>query len=513
MSESKIFLLYVDDEQLLLDLAKAYLERTGDFIIDTVTSAKEALKLISGNKYDAVISDYQMPETDGLEFLRSLRSTGNNIPFIIFTGKGREEVAIEALNAGADYYLQKGGMPKVQFGELQNFITHAVKKRRAEKAILEHERRMAEIIDFLPDATFAIDTDGKVIAWNKALENLTGIMASDITGKNEYRYSVPFYKKQRPLLIDIVLNRELAKEVSYDSLKFEGEDRISAEIFLPDFKGGDGTYFWFTASPLYDTEGNVSGAIESIRDVTEFKMTEGLYTTIFEDTGTAMMIVDDNIQILNANEKMRHLLGLSKNESKKPDDLQPCITEEDREKLLKYHSLLKNEPEKVPENYECRVVHKDGSIKTTLLNGAIIPGTNKTIISLIDITEQKKAEKLLRFTKFSVDNAPDGILWADENGRIFAANQSAVRMYGYPEEELTGLKITDFAPDFPEDRFSEFWEKAKDNGCLKFEADVLKEDRTVRTVELNIVFLNFEGQDYECGFARDITDRKNSGDT
>ena len=59
--------------------------------------------------YDAIISDYQIPDMDGIEFLKKVRSSGNSIPFIIFTGKGREEVVIEALNAGADFYLQKGG--------------------------------------------------------------------------------------------------------------------------------------------------------------------------------------------------------------------------------------------------------------------------------------------------------------------------------------------------------------------------------------------------------------------
>ncbi|MBN2733264.1 MAG: response regulator [Methanomicrobiaceae archaeon] len=151
ISENRISLLYVDDEPLLLDLTKEYLESGGDVIVDTSLSAKEGLELIRKKDYDAVISDYQMPDKDGLEFLKILRREGNNIPFIIFTGRGREEVAIEALNAGADYYLQKGGKLKVQFGELSNFIRKAVDKSRAEKAVLEHEQRMTDVINFLPD--------------------------------------------------------------------------------------------------------------------------------------------------------------------------------------------------------------------------------------------------------------------------------------------------------------------------------------------------------------------------
>jgi len=81
--------------------------------------------------YDAIVSDYQMPEMDGIEFLKKVRSSGNPIPFIIFTGRGREEVAIQALSIGADYYLQKGGDPKSQFAELAHQIEQAIQKRRA----------------------------------------------------------------------------------------------------------------------------------------------------------------------------------------------------------------------------------------------------------------------------------------------------------------------------------------------------------------------------------------------
>lgn len=104
-----ISVLYVDDETSLLEVTKIYIERSGEFSVDTTPSALTALMIMATRMYDAIISDYQMPDMDGIEFLKKVRSSGNSIPFIIFTGKGREEVVIEALNAGADFYLQKGG--------------------------------------------------------------------------------------------------------------------------------------------------------------------------------------------------------------------------------------------------------------------------------------------------------------------------------------------------------------------------------------------------------------------
>jgi len=130
-----ISVLYVDDESTLLDIAKVYLEKTTNFLITTATSASLALNLLKSNGIQAIVSDYQMPEMDGIEFLKVIRATDKHIPFIIFTGKGREDIAIEAFENGADGYLQKGGEPKSQFGELAHKIKNAVNHRRADMQV------------------------------------------------------------------------------------------------------------------------------------------------------------------------------------------------------------------------------------------------------------------------------------------------------------------------------------------------------------------------------------------
>ena len=99
--------LYVDDEEALLEIAKLFLERSGEFAFETTLSAKGALELLASRPFDAIISDYQMPGMDGIELLKKVRSMHGDIPFILFTGKGREEVVIQAINHGADFYLQK----------------------------------------------------------------------------------------------------------------------------------------------------------------------------------------------------------------------------------------------------------------------------------------------------------------------------------------------------------------------------------------------------------------------
>ena len=137
-----INVLYVDDEAALLDVGKQFLELSGDMVVDTVTTARNALLKMSTGCYDAVISDYQMPETNGIDFLKLIRAKDEIIPFILFTGRGREEVVIEALNSGADFYIQKGGDPCSQFKELEHKVKEAVRRNRAEEALKLNEARL-----------------------------------------------------------------------------------------------------------------------------------------------------------------------------------------------------------------------------------------------------------------------------------------------------------------------------------------------------------------------------------
>lgn len=129
------------------------------------------------------------------------------------------------------------------------------------------ESRLAEIIDFLPDAMFAIDIEGKVTIWNRAIEELTGIKSEDILGKGDYEYAIPFYGVRRPVLIDLVLNWDEETERKYVYLKRKGNILFS-ETSNPPFRESP-SHFWNSASPLYDASGDAVGAIEVIRDITD----------------------------------------------------------------------------------------------------------------------------------------------------------------------------------------------------------------------------------------------------
>lgn len=392
-----IRVLYGDDDPDICRLFKIFLEKAGHFKVETVESGEEVLQALSDCIYDAIVSDYHMPGMNGIVLLKKIRDLDPSIPFILFTGKGREEVVMDAINNGVTFYLQKGGNPQTVFAELAHKINQAVGKQRAESALQqseekyrtlvdhlqdgvfitqeellsfinpafasligysvreltgskfieviapedrkmmtdrhrrrlngdsvpeqyefrmlhhdgktsilvnldvgitlfqgkpavigtvrditrrrkaeeaahESEQRLADVIDFLPDATFVIDGDGMVIAWNRAMEQLTGLATKDIVGCGDQAYAIPFYGLKRPMLVDVALRGDTQAERLYLSPERVGET-IIAEIYIPNLAGRT-KYLWGAATPLRNSKGIIVGAIESIKDITDRKQAE-----------------------------------------------------------------------------------------------------------------------------------------------------------------------------------------------------------------------------------------------
>ena len=301
--EAMISVLYVDDEQGFLELAQLFLEQSGDFSVKTAISAQEALDSPAIRSCDAIVSDYHMQGMDGITFLKVVRERFGDIPFVLFTGRGREEVVIEAINNGADFYLQKGGDPEAQFAELAHKIRQAVRTRQAERSLHDSERRLSDIIDFLPDATFAIDRSGHVIAWNRTIEEMTGIPARDMLGKGNFEYAVPFYGSRRPILIDMVIEPDKKNEAFYPHVYRIGSS-ITAETDLPHPKGHRISALG-KAGPLYNQAGEITGAIESIRDITELKKNEMELRAAYQQvTATEEELRLQYDDLLTANEQL-----------------------------------------------------------------------------------------------------------------------------------------------------------------------------------------------------------------
>lgn len=151
-------------------------------------------------------------------------------------------------------------------------VRDITESKRYQDELQHSQQQLADIISFFPEAILVIDAAGRVIAWNQALENLTGVPAGQMLGRDNYAYSLPFFGEPRPMLIDYV-NKPLDEvRERYPSVSIEGQTLVTEDAFLPQFKGG--VYLWGKARALFDSEGNYVGAIEIIRDVTERRRNE-----------------------------------------------------------------------------------------------------------------------------------------------------------------------------------------------------------------------------------------------
>ncbi|OPY02278.1 MAG: Blue-light-activated protein [Syntrophorhabdus sp. PtaB.Bin047] len=188
------------------------------------------------------------------------------------------------------------------------------KRKRAEEQLRESQRRLADIIEFLPDATLAIDRAGKVIAWNRAIETMTGVSKEDMLGKGDYEYALPFYGTRRPILINFVTIWDDEMEKQYSFIKKDG-DTLYTETDVP-FVRGQKRNLWGKAGPLYDTNGKVVGAIESIRDITERKeAVRELFAekekmrSLSENAPIGMALIDSTGNFVYINPRFRTMFG------------------------------------------------------------------------------------------------------------------------------------------------------------------------------------------------------------
>jgi PAS domain S-box-containing protein len=546
-----ITVLLVDDDVQLLEVTRIFLER-GGFSVVTAESGAVALDSLQKRSYDVVVSDYEMPGMDGLALLAAIRSSGMTIPFIIFTGRGREEVAIRALNEGADFYIRKGGDPKSRFAELGNAIRRSFGHR-------ESERRMRALISALPDPTFAIDQHGVVTIWNRAMEELTGVMADQMIGRGDHAYAVPIYGIPRPMLIDIAAGTtgDSDSSLCYTTFRREG-DAVYAESSAARPKGVP-VILWGKATPILDDAGRPAGAIETIRDITsrvaierdlqsrneflsladeelrlrmdeilekDLKMEELLLKIndqkqildlIFESSPIIFFVYDKNCRFRYVSEKVALLLGITRDEMVGrhwreiglPADLMEPVDANIRATFDTGKELIADTSYPTVKGlhhfrYILTPIHKDGVV-------------DQVLSTAMNITEFRRAEDLLReqdtYCHLLFESAGDGLLIYDGD-LITDCNQRAADLFGFQKHELIGRVAGSISPKHQPDgqlsreMVSGLLKRTRDGELTIFEWQGLRSDGTLLDLEVTLNQVKIGGRMVALAVIRDISNRK-----
>jgi PAS domain S-box-containing protein len=321
----------------------------------------------------------------------------------------------------------------------------------AQLAFKESKQRLSDIIDFLPDAIMVIDKDGKIISWNQAIVAMTGVKAEDILGKSDYEYAVPFYGQRRPILVDLVLKSQKGFERAYDNLEIK-DGTLTGEAYIPNLRGRQ-AYLFGTASALYDLKGNVVGAIESIRDITEYKRAEEAikaerdraeqYLNIAE---VILVVLDAEARITLLNRKGYQVLGYEEDELMGRDWIKTCLRPQDHEAVHEVNRKIIAGEIELFEYYESYILNKKGEEHLIAWHTTIIKDGEGCIIGTLssgeDITQRRKAEEKNLQLAAIVESSNDAIVGGLLDGTITNWNRGAERIYGYTEDEIIGQPVT-----------------------------------------------------------------------
>ncbi|MFZ0006320.1 MAG: PAS domain S-box protein, partial [Methanoregula sp.] len=541
----------------LLDVGKFFLEETGEFTVVTASSASVALDRLKSNDIKAIVSDYQMPDIDGIEFLKRVRAKDKAIPFILFTGRGREEIAIQAFENGADYYLQKGGDPTSQFAELTHKIKRAVDHIRDEtqvatlnrlysvlsasnKAIVHiHDKK--ELLTEL--CRIVVDIGGFAMAWAGIVNEKTHIIepvsacghvdhyldnisiSTDDIPRGQGPTGTAFRTGKFSVSNDIEHDPKMApwRKGALD----RGYRSLAAFPFALDSKNA-GVITFYASEPgffndqiirlLEEQSGDISFALitldhEEKRRAAEndLKKSELQYRRLFETAQDAILILNGvSGEIIDANKFIIDMLGYPLEYFKGKHLWELGFL---KDKTLAQDAFLKLKTDGYIRYEDIPLETKQGREMRVEFVSNVYLVDDKPIIqcNIRDITERKQTEDALRESEnryrdtFDLNNAVMLII-NPETGSIVDANSAASRYYGYSHEEFSRLKIMDINIAKPSTIKSDMSAALGNHGEL-FTFRHRKKSGEIRTVEVFSGPIMFDGKQFLHSIIHDVTER------
>jgi len=377
--------LYVDDEPGILELVRMYLESYGSMLVDTCPSADEAKDLVRKTGYDTIVLDYYMPDVNGIDFLKEVRQSGLDCPIIIYTGRGREDVVIDALNNGADFYLQKSGEPGREFADLYSKINLAIQKYYAEKRVKETTALLRSTLESTADGIIVVDSEGKISAWNRKFVQMWNIPYHLVEGGD---YSA---------ILSYILPQITNPNHFFNRTDYRIREGIRPGIDIIELRNGK-IYERYSQPQMID--GEIVGKVWSFRDITAKKSAENAlreseerFRLLFEQAPVPYQSLNEKGEIIEVNEAWVRLMGYERNEvigrsfmtyipEKCLNDFQRFLLD-----ISEFGSMYES---------ELIILHSTGREIPVILSAKMLTGGPdmgvRTLWTFTDISEQKRIE-------------------------------------------------------------------------------------------------------------------------
>ncbi len=463
-----IKILIVDDDKDLLILMQRFLMREyPDIEVVSAVSAQDSLRRLETEQFDAIVCDFYLgpKEMNGLELLEWLRTSDLQIPFIMFTGRSREEVAIRALNLGADFYLKKDVDDfENLFRELIHHIKSTVETRHIEDALAESEERFRSMFESVPIGVARVSPEGSILEANASLTQMLEYEMGELVGLNVFDLTTSE-------------DEELERQLSQEMLQGLRDSYQMEKRFIR--KNGELMWGRLSVSVVLNKRGEPIFTIGMVEDVTELKQerealreSEARFRALFEGAGIGITMTEGD-DIVDVNPAYANLLGYSREELSKMN-IRDISNQEDHEidRQLYFDAI-----EQGQNTYDMRkrYKHKDGSQIWVDLSVSVVRnehGEPAFMFGMVqDITEQVKMVDTIKENeqKFReiFEESPIAIELFDPEGNLLDANNAALTIFGLDSlEDFLGFNLFK-DPNMPE----AYAEEMRSGNITKYEVE------------------------------------------